>query len=83
MRLKLCRQILDGQNHITGGIVNRREPVIKGTADHCRNQLIHVCILGALCHDQVAVPKHGYLVADFKNLIHLVGNINQGNSLLL
>ena len=27
-------------------------------ADHCRNQLIHVCILGALSHNQVAVPKH-------------------------
>ena len=83
MGLKLRGQMLHRQDHVSRSIVHRREPAFQGTANHGCDQLVHVGILCVLGHDQLAVAKDGNLVTDLENLIHLVGDVDQGHALLL
>ena len=83
MRCKLGRQVLYRQDHILGTIIHRREAVFQGTSNHGGDQLVHIGFLGTFCHNQLAVPEYGYLVTDFKDLIHLVGDVDQRNTLVL
>ena len=80
---KFGGQVLDGQDGAARGIVHRGEAAFQRAAHHGGNELVHVGVLGALGHDQIAVPQDGNLVADFKNFVHLVGDVNERNTLLL
>ena len=83
MRGILGGEVLDGQNRVARRVVHRREAAFQGAAHHGGDQLVHVGVLGVLCHDQIAVPQNGDLIADFKDLIHLVGDVDQGDTLRL
>ena len=83
MRRELCGQMLHRQNHVSRRIVHRREAVLERASYHGGNQLIHVRILRGLRHNQVAIPEYGNLITDLKNLVHLMRNVNQSDSLLL
>ncbi len=60
-----------------GVLSTGREAALQGAAHHGGDQLVHVGVLGGLCHDQIAVPQHGDLIADLKDLVHLVGDVDQ------
>ena len=77
VRRIFCGQVLNGQYNIPGLVIYRRKPIVKRTADHVRNKLIHVRLMNRLGHDELAVTQYGNLITDLKDLIHLVGNIDQ------
>ena len=83
VRLKLGAQVLDGQHRAARFIVDRREAVVQRPADHGGDQLVHVRLFGFPGQDHLAVPHHGDLVADLKDLVHLMRDIYQGYALLL
>ena len=64
-------------------IVHRRKAVVQGPAHHGGDQLIHVGFLRFPGQNHFAVPKHGNLIANLKNLIHFMRDIDQRYSLLL
>ena len=45
MRLELCGQVLNGQNHVARRIIHRREAVLERTSYHGGDQLVHIRIL--------------------------------------
>ena len=79
----LRREVLDGEDGIPGRVVHGREAVVERAADHSGDQLVHVRVLDALGHDQLAVAQDRDVVADLEDLVHLVGNVNQRDALLL
>ena len=83
MRCKLCREVLDRENRLSRGVVDRREAVVERAADHGSYELVHVRLARLLLHDHVAVSKNGDVIADLEDLVHLVGDVHQGNSLRL
>ena len=76
-------QVLHGQNGVARSVVHGGEAAFQRAAHHGGDQLVHVGLLGGLGHDQVAVPEHGDLITDLKDLIHLVGDIDECDPLLL
>ena len=83
VRLVLGGKVLDRQDRLAGLVVDRREAVLERTADHCGDQLVHVGVLGALGHDEVAVTKHRDVVADLEDLVHLVRDVDERDALAL
>ena len=73
--------MLHREDGFPGGVVHRREAAFQRAADHGGDQLVHVGVLGILGHDQVAVTQHRDLVADLKDLIHLMRDIDQRDAL--
>ena len=57
------------------------DTALQRTAHHGGDQLVHVGVLGALGHDQIAVPQDRDLITDLKNLIHLMGDIDERDTL--
>ena len=83
IRLKFRGKMFNIKNHIARFIVHRRETVVQGPADHRGDQLIHVGFFGFLCQDHLSVPHHGNFIADLKDLIHFMGDIDQRDPLRL
>ena len=79
---KLGGQVLHRQNGVAGSVVHGGEAAFQGTAHHGADQFAHVGLLGGLGHDQVTISQHRDFITDFKNLIHLVGDVDQGNALI-
>ena len=48
-------QMLYRQNHILRCIIQRWKSVFQRTAYHCRNQFIHICVFGTLCHNKLSI----------------------------
>ena len=46
-------------------------------SNHRRDQFIHVCLFCTFCHNKITVSKNGDFITNFKNLIHLVRNVDQ------
>ena len=82
MRSELGGQSLHFQNRISRSVIYRRETIVKRTANHGCDQLIHVGILGVLSHYQVTISKNRDLITDFEDLIHLVRDVNHTDSLI-
>ena len=74
-------KVLDGKHRLAGGVVHRREAAFERAADHGGDQLVHIGLAGGLGHDQVAVPQDRNFVADLKDLVHLVGYVDQRDAL--
>ena len=75
--------MLNGKDHILGLIVHRREPVFQGTSNHGSDQFVHVGVFRSFGHNQITIPEYGNIVADLKNLIHFMRDIDQGDPLFL
>ena len=67
----------------SGNVIHRRETLGEGTADHGRDELVHVRLPDGFCHDHLSVSQYGDLIADFEDFIHLVGDVDKGDSLFL
>ena len=76
VRLKFGGKVLNRKHHIAGLVVNRRKAVVQRTADHGGNQLVHVGFFGFFGQHHFAVPQNGNLIADLKNLVHFMGDID-------
>ena len=50
---------------------------------HARDDCVQIQILRPVCGDNAAVAQDGDIVGNFKDLIHLVGDINDGDALCL
>ena len=52
----------------------------KRTSDHGGDEFFHVGFFGGFRHDELTITQDGNFVADFKNLIHFVGDVDKGNA---
>ena len=80
---KLCGKMLYGQHDIPRGVVHGGKTVCQRTAHHVSDQLVHIRFFGLGGDHHFTVSQDRNLVADFKDLIHLMRDVDQGNALRL
>ena len=76
-------EILHLENHFTWNILPLWIEVLQFTSDHLCNDDICSKILGIPGSNVVAVTHDGDLVADSKDLVHLMGYVDNGDSVSL
>ena len=77
------RKVLDLEDGVADGAIHLREHIGHFAADHERNQLILRQILGTVGGNVFAVAVDGDVIGNTENLIHLVGDVNNGDVLRL
>ena len=74
-------EVLDLKDDLAGDILARRIEVGKLTTDHLGNDHVGGQLLGFPGADVLAVTHDGDFIADAKNFVHLVADVDDGNAL--
>ena len=82
MRCVLGGEMPNGEDGVSWGVVYRGEPALQRTTHHGGDQLVHIGVLGGFGHNQITIPQHRNLIADLKDLIHLMRDVDQRDPLL-